>query len=179
MRATYLAVMLLISSFSLHGQEAPEGDYPPLPEYRVFGTPATEADSEAIAELMGRFGAAWGSQDVAGVVSTYAEDAEWTNAFGDVVRGHDELTAFLTRLFQRFDAPAEVGSENAGEPPRRGRISRRYIGADAAVLHGWVLSDWGVNRDGAGPRRVHTTFVLEKRNGSWKIVHQVIMDVRR
>jgi ketosteroid isomerase-like protein len=41
-------------------------------------------------------------------------------------------------------------------------------------------SDWGVNREGEGLRRVHVTFVLEKQqDGRWLIAHQMIMDARQ
>jgi hypothetical protein len=47
------------------------------------------------------------------------------------------------------------------------------------VLVSYVESDWGENRDDGGARRVFMTFVLEKRQGEWRIVHHMIMDARR
>jgi len=160
-------------------------EYAPLPEYRVFGEPATASDAEAIADVMRRFGQAWGSSDVDGALAAYAEDAEWTNAFADVRRGRQELRDQFTRLFERFESGsnegAETGEEEASQAPmKRGSVSLRYIGNDAAVIHSYTESDWGMNRDGGGLRRVHLTFVLEKQqNGAWLIVHQMIMDARR
>lgn len=162
-----------------------EEQYAPIPEYRVFGEPATPADEEAIRETMRRFGMAWGSQDVEGAVAAFTEDAEWTNAFADVYRGHDAIRGQFTRLFERFES--DTGDEGEGETDggseptmKRGQISLRYIGDDAAVAHWYTESDWGMNRDGSGLRRVHVTYVLEKQDdGQWLIAHQMIMDARR
>ena len=161
-----------------------EEDFASLPEYRVFGTPATPSDEAAIFETMQRFGAAWGSQDVDAAVSTYTEDVEWTNAFADVYRGRDELQGQFSQLFERFESdpdPADQEDDGDSRPPmKRGMVSLRYIGDDAAVVHSYTESDWGTNRDGSDLRRVHITFVLEKQaDGQWLIAHQMIMDARR
>jgi ketosteroid isomerase-like protein len=185
--------VLLLGVATPWAQEPPSEGYAPLPEYHEFGIPAAESDSEAILALMGRFGRAWGNQDIEGAVAAYAEDAEWVNAFGDVRRGHAEMRDQFTSLFERFESGSgmpdeEEGSERgeldaaeaAAEPAMaRGPISMRYVGPEVAVLHSYVESDWGVNRDGEGLRRVHMTWVLEKRRGEWLIVHHMIMDARR
>jgi uncharacterized protein (TIGR02246 family) len=160
-------------------------EYAPLPEFRVFGAPATAADEAAIAEVMRRFGQAWSTQDVDGAVEAYTEDAEWINAFADVYRGHEELRGQFTRLFERFESGRdEAASREATDAPKpvmkRGQLSLRFIGDDAAIIHGYTESDWGVNRDGSGLRRVHMTYVLEKQqDGKWLIAHHMIMDARR
>jgi len=192
-RAISIVAISLLNMATAWAQEPSEEGYAPLPEYRVFGEPATESDGEAIETLMGRFSRAWGNQDVDGALAAYADDAEWTNAFGDVRRGHAEMRAQFADLFERFEsgpepsgederpAGSESDAEEVGAEPtmKRGPISLRYIGSDAAVLHYYVESDWGVNRDGSGVRRVYMTYVLEKREGEWLIVHHMIMDARR
>ncbi|HUG03338.1 MAG TPA: SgcJ/EcaC family oxidoreductase [Steroidobacteraceae bacterium] len=166
-------------------QETVAAEYAPLPEFRVFSQPAAASDEAAIAELMRRYGAAWGSADVEGAVAAYTEDAEWTNAFADVYRGHEALRQQFTQLFKRFESGSMQGARQGDkEVPRpemkRGRVSLRYLGDDAAVVHSYTESDWGVNREGGGLRRVHVTFVLEKQqDDQWLIAHQMIMDARR
>jgi len=160
-------------------------EYAPLPEFRVFGKPAAVSDEAAISDLMRRFGQAWGTQDVDSAVAAYTDDAEWINAFADVYRGHEELRGQFTRLFERFESgedEAEGAEGNKAQRPamKRGQLSLRYIGDDAAVVHSYTESDWGVSRDDSGLRRVHITFVLEKQQaGNWLIAHQMIMDARR
>jgi len=174
-----------VNDVAAQSEVAVDEEYAPLPEFRVFGEPATASDEAAITDLMRRFGAVWSTQDVDGVVETYAEDAEWINAFADVYRGHEELRGQFAQLFERFEsgpdkADAEAEHEAARPEMKRGRLSLRYIGDDAAVLHSYTESDWGVNRDGGGLRRVHMTMVLEKQqNGTWLIAHHMIMDARR
>lgn len=180
-----LLVAGINSTTALADEVTVEPEFAPLPEYRVFGEPAAPADESAIMDTMQRFGMAWGSQDVDGAVAAYTVDMEWTNAFADVYRGHDELRGQFTQLFERFESGSDQASEEQGDEAerpamKRGQLSLRYIGDDAAVVHSYTESDWGVNRDGSNLRRVHITFVLEKQeNGQWLIAHQMIMDARR
>ena len=186
----HFAIALTALAFgAVHGVAAQEeatvnDEYAPLPEFRVFGEPATLSDEAAIADLMRRFGQAWSTQDVDGAVEAYADDAEWINSFADVYRGHEALRGQFARLFERFESGSDEADEKENQAPRpemkRGRLSIRYIGDEAAVLHGYTESDWGVNRDGGGLRRVHITYVLDKQpDGQWLIAHQMIMDARR
>lgn len=175
----------LLLTLVLAGPAAAEESYPPLPESRTFGSAASEADAAAVDALMDRFTQAWREQDVEALLATYADDAEWMNAFGWISRGHPELRETFTELFERFGPPVTARSE-ASEPVQeettrdaRRILSRRYVGADGVVIHGVTESDWGESRDGSGLRRVHITYVLQKRAEGWRIVYQSIMDVRR
>lgn len=152
--------------------DLPEG-WSDLPEYRVFGEPASPDDGEAIAAFLGQFGAAWGGGDAEALSALYADDAEWINAFGVVVRGSDELRDFFAPMFAAFgDAVSAEESTNAR------RVSLRFVGADVAVVHNVTISTRGAGRDGTVERRVHITLVLAKEEGTWRIVHQMIMDAR-
>jgi len=107
------------------------------------------------------------------VAAVHSEDAEWINAFGRTYRGNQALEEFLeSGLFPAFDA--EI-SRREMETFRV--LSRRYIGADGAVLNTIMDSDRG-SSVGSGGRRVSLNLVLEKIDGEWKIVHQVITDLR-
>lgn len=167
------AALACLSATPCLGQIDPAGEGPEFPEFRVFGEAATATDGEAIQGLMLQFAAAWGSGDAEAVVACYADDAEWTNAFGDVVRGSAELEGFLTRMF------AEDEDEISAEEQTNARsISLRFLGDDVAVVHGVTISTRGNARSDMSERRVHTTFVAAKEGGTWQIVHQMIMDAR-
>ena len=172
-RAIFFLLSMFVSDSLLAQSNEVDGEYWPLPEYREFGEPAGASDAEDIDNLMRRYGIAWGSANVDALMDTFAPDAEFTNAFGVVLRGHDEMRSFLTDMFKRWESET-----SSGEQSRRGGISRRYLGDDSAILHSYTESDRGDNRDGGGARRVQVTFVLAKINGEWKIAHQVIMDTR-
>jgi uncharacterized protein (TIGR02246 family) len=155
------------------GQDIPPGLQPEPTEYRSFGEPSSPEEGDALDEANRGFSEAWGSGDAVAVASYYADDAEWTNAFGDVVRGSADLQAFLTWLFSQDDE-----ASSAGEKSNSRGISMRYLGGDVAVSHGQTTSTRGEARGGEGNRQVHVTFVWAKVDGEWKIVHQMIMDAR-
>lgn len=163
----------LLAAPVLAQEEPPPGSYSTMPEYRVFGEPASPEDADAIQGLMRRFGEARRAGDARATAAAFADDAEWTNAFGDVVRGSDNLETFLGWLFSGDDETTREGESTQYRP-----LSLRYLGDDAAVLHGLTMSTRGEARSGEGARRVHITWVLAKQNGEWRIVHQMIMDAR-
>jgi uncharacterized protein (TIGR02246 family) len=154
------------------GQDSPPSAE--LPEYRVFGEAATPEDAEALTEVLMQFGEAWGSSDAEAVAAVFTDDAEWTNSFGTTVRGADELADHLGRLFSEYSDTAYAAKEETSYRP----VSMRYVGDDAAIVHGMTRSTRGEARSGEGERRVRTTTVLAKANGEWRIVHQMIMDER-
>jgi len=131
-------------------------------------------DGEAIQSLLGQFSTAWSNSDAAAVAALYAPDAEWTNAFGDVVRGPADLERFLTQMFSQFETDVSEAEESNFQS-----VSMRFMGDDAAISHGVTISRRGMEPGEPGERRVHVTFVLGKRDGDWKIVHQMIMDARQ
>lgn len=173
-RHLLLAALLVPLSAPLQAQDVSENENAPLPDYRIFGAPASDTDADAIARLMETFNQAWAAEDIDALLEVYAPDAEWTNTFGTVKRGHDELRAYFTELFDFFDA--SVGAEEAsrGDP-----VSMRYLGSEVAVLHNVTESNRGASRGGEGARWVHITYVLHKQAGGWRITHQMIMDARR
>ena len=164
------ACLLAVPAFAQ--EDPPPGSFSKLPEYQVLGEPASPEDAEAIGTVMRRFAEAWSAGDASAAASLYAEDAEWTNAFGDVVRGSDNLQMFLSWVFSRDEEASE------GESAQSRPLSLRYLGDDVAVVHGRTMSTRGAARSGEGPRRVHVTFILAKQSGEWRIVHQMIMDAR-
>lgn len=173
---TRLVLLLCVAMCSLvtpsFGQDRPPGLQPDPPEDRVFGAPSSPEAGAALREAIRGFSEAWGRGDPEAVASHYAADAEWTNAFGDVVRGPSDLRAFLTWLFSQDE------EASAGEMVNTRRISIRYLAGDVAVVHGQTTSTRGEARSGEAIRQNHVTFVWATVNGEWKIVHQMIMDAR-
>lgn len=174
MKALTLFAMLvaLFPAPALAQEGPPPGSSSTLPEYKVFGEAAPK-DAEAIGLLMRQFSQARQAGDAERTAAFFAEDVEWTNAFGDVVRGSDNLQKFLAWLFSQDEKGTTEGEAMQYRP-----VSIRYLGDDVAVLHGMTLSTRGEARSGEGPRRVHLTFVLAKQNEQWRIVYQMIMDAR-
>lgn len=140
---------------------------------RIFGKPASRADTDSIYAVLRRLSDGWERADADATVATYADDAEWTNAFGRVMRGRAELHAFLAELFA--DTVGTQGRTTSFAP-----LSMRYVGTDVAVFHSYQETTGQRSPRGTAmeSRRIHSTLVLGKRAGQWRIVHQMIMDQR-
>lgn len=165
-----LLALIALVSVSVSAQERRE-----VPEPQTYGSPALPADAAAIHQLVTRFKESWAEEDADTLVTLHSEDTEWINAYARIFRGAASLGDFLEhRLFAEFDA-----SIAQREAERMKRISTRYLGDDAAVVHLYTDSPrGGSRRDDESLRRTHIHFVLEKRDDAWRIVHTVIMDAR-
>jgi uncharacterized protein (TIGR02246 family) len=147
--------------------------FPELPGYVVVGDPASPGDLDAIRTIMMNSGQGWAEGNASQVADVYADDADWMNAFGDVRRGREAIKEYLTGLFS-FDEADMGESEQAN-----GRmISMRYVGDDVVILHSMTTSVRAGALEGADHRQVHSTSVLAKQNGEWRIVHEHISDAR-
>lgn len=160
----FVLLLLPVSSFA---------EYYPVPEYVVYGTPSQQNDSETIDLLLTNFRDAWSSQDAKKVAEIHSLDANWTNAFGRVFRGSQNLETFLKEdLFPSY--PRNVAAQ---EMESFSPISRRYIGSDTVVVHAYTISKRGSALSG-DERRIYFDFVIARLNDDWKIVHQTISDIR-
>ena len=154
-----------------YARGTPMDEYLPPPPLQILGAAASEDEVEAIEELFAEFHEAWLAEDSEGLIATHAPDAQWTNAFGLVLRGHDEMRRFFPELFRNFDATT-TGKARI--------ISIRFVHDDIAIVQRYTQSAGGVmNREGGeGPRQIQVTNVLQKFDGDWKSIHTMIMDVR-
>ena len=59
----------------------------------------TEADHEAVLKTLDSWNQGWSDSDASLAVRDYAEDADWTNAFGDRFVGRDALRKGLEFIF--------------------------------------------------------------------------------
>ncbi len=62
---------------------------------------AAADDNDAVTSVVERNIAAFRDFDAGRVSGTYADDADWTNAFGVRRRGRADIREFLTNLFAR------------------------------------------------------------------------------
>ena len=171
--ALFSVLFLALASACTTGAQESPAAYEDLPEFVQFGEPATEADFDAIRELLATSGAAWGQGDAETFASFYSDDAEWMNAFGQVRRGSDAIKVYLSDLFEDQDEEMAEFEEQSGAS-----ISLRFIGDNVAIFHGVTSSTRMGALEGAEERRVHNTSVMEKRGDTWVIVHEHISDAR-
>ena len=171
-----LLTLMACSGASTAGNPTPRAALFVLPpgEPRVYGRAASPADGDSIRAVLTRYGEAWRARNADGVAAAYAEDAEWTNAFGRVMRDRAELESFLrTQLFG-----GQTGTPGRTIVDRM--ISFRFLGVDAAIGHMYSELEGQVSPRGTpmGYRRIHNTIVLGRGPEGWRIVHHMIMDQR-
>ena len=174
-----ISLIVLLVAFSMgaadpldflpvYARDTPEDAYLPAPPRVVTDAPSAAAVAEVEA-LLERFQRAWQAKDVEGVIDTYAPDAQWTNAFGLVLRGHQEMRQFFPELFRHFD-PTSI--ENVQT------VSIRFVNDEVAIVQRYLQSG-GPSREGGEDLRLNqVTNVMQKFDDGWKTIHQMIMDVR-
>lgn len=132
----------------------------------------TTAGTE-IGAMLQQFSTAARSRDAKAYASVYAEDAMWTNAFGDKRRGRTEIETFYTRLFAH-PGERDTKSTMIGGP------TLQVLRPDVAVVQWLVLGEG--QRDDAGKllpnRKTHHSLVVTKEQNRWVISNHFIMDER-
>jgi len=132
-----------------------------------------ESEEAAVGEVLMRLGQAFARGDTAGIGELYAEDADWTNAFGTSRHGRDAIVDYLEKLFadKRFAA---------GRLRGRPEGSIRFLGHAVAVAKTYAEREGQETVEGGTlpVRRNHSLKVLEKRDGHWRIVSEMYMDAR-
>lgn len=131
------------------------------------------ADEGAIGEVLMKLVTGFRELDASGLSDIYAEDADWTNAFGTSKHGRDEIVAYLEDLFanQHFAAGKVVGQPD---------VSIRFVADDVAVVKTYLEREGQQTSEGGElpTRRNHSLKVLEKSGDRWLIVSEMYMDAR-
>lgn len=136
--------------------------------------PGTAKEEAAIGDILMRLGRGFATNDAGGLEALYAEDADWTNAFGTSLHGRDAIIRYLEKLFDdgRFKAGRMVGKPQAS--------IRFAAGGTVAIAKTYVEREGQQTVEGGElpVRRNHSLKVLEKRAGRWLIVSEMYMDAR-
>lgn len=116
-------------------------------------------DESAIRAVLDKSYRAWAAGDAAGMVADYTVDATAILP-GSLRDGRD---AIRDGMAQAFAGPLK------GTSTYNKQLSLRFVGRDAAI----VVSESGILFPGHSEvpdaAKVNATWVLEKRDGSWKI----------
>ena len=139
-----------------------------------FPLAAAADENDAIVSLIERNVAAFRDFDADGASSTYADDADWTNAFGVRQHGRSNIRTYLSNLFAR----PEFRSRSQSGPAE---LSVRFVRPDVAVAHRLteVVGQRGSNGEKLPPRKIHRLIVLTKDAGNWLILSELVMDERQ
>ena len=135
---------------------------------------AAADENDAIVSLIERNVAAFRDFDADGASSTYADDADWTNAFGVRQHGRSNIRTYLSNLFAR----PEFRSRSQSGPAE---LSVRFVRPDVAVAHRFteVVGQRGSNGEKLPPRKIHRLIVLTKDAANWLILSELVMDERQ
>lgn len=110
----------------------------------------------------------WEQKDVELATKDYAEDADWTNAFGDRYQGKQKLEEYIQFLFT-------LPTVMAGKTNYKYH-DLKFIGSKVALVRsksirlGQQLDDGNPH----GDRHINHLRVFEKREGKWLIVSHLI-----
>lgn len=111
----------------------------------------------------------WAERDAALAVADYAEDTDWTNAFGDRFEGRDALQEGLAFIFS-------LDFVMAGNSEGEEYADVRFLTPDIALIRSKLVRKGQQFQDGETrpDRHVHHLRVLERRAGEWKIISHLI-----
>lgn len=129
----------------------------------------TAADSVAILSLLDSWNQGWAEANADLAVQAYAQDADWTNAFGDRVIGRDSLKQTLAFIFG-------LDFVMAGDSGGNEFADLTFLTPDVALLRSKLVRVGQQMRSGETmpDRHVHHLRVFQRRDGEWQIVSHLI-----
>lgn len=133
--------------------------------------PPSAADSEtAIRRAIANWDAGWRNFDADIISRDYADDADWTNAFGVPRKGREEIKAYLAK--------------GLASPQWRSRLSTpstvaiRFVRPDIALVQSSRQTTGQKTASGQEypVRKTHDLRVFAWQKGRWEILSHLIMD---
>jgi uncharacterized protein (TIGR02246 family) len=138
----------------------------PPSQRRDFGA----EDETAIRAIVNHWQQAWSKFDASVLEGDYADDADWANAFGVRNKGSAKILEFMTGMFKR---PNVQGRHTTWDEPRI-----RFVRPDVAMAYRDYQTLGHKTLDGREmpQRNTHSTWILTKDDGKWRIASQIISD---
>jgi uncharacterized protein (TIGR02246 family) len=134
------------------------------------GSQPAGGDEAAIKQIIASWDQGWKDFDAALATRDYAQDADWTNAFGLARKGQPEILKFLTAFYK---SPAARGRKST---PSKTTI--RFLRPDIAVASSYRETVGQKTASGAEypTRKTHDQRVFVRDKGKWSITSHLIMD---
>jgi uncharacterized protein (TIGR02246 family) len=131
-----------------------------------------DASKNAVEAAVQTWNDGWRTKNAQLACSEYAEDADWTNAFGMTERGRDAICKKLAEVFNLpfvMAAKSEVVSQDI-----------RFLGPDVAVVITKVhrVGQHTPGGEPLGDRDTRHQRVLFRSGGRWRVVSHLIADAR-
>jgi uncharacterized protein (TIGR02246 family) len=143
---------------------------PPAPKQAATVQTATAEDEAAVRAIVNHWQQSWGNFDASVLAGDYAEDADWHNAFGVQLKGGAKIVDFVSSVVKR--ATVQGRHTTWGEP------SVRFLRPDVALAYRdySTVGHKTPNSQEMPQRNTHSTWVLTKEGGKWRIASQSISD---
>ena len=131
--------------------------------------PASEVDEGLIMETLETWEQGWAHRNAEMAVSSYAEDTDWTNAFGDRFQGKEELQKGLEFIFS-------LDFVMAGESESHEFDDITFLSSDVAVVRSKLVRLNQKTSTGLlmPDRHINHLRVYHRRSGQWLIVSHMI-----
>ena len=133
----------------------------------------SEADKEAILESFESWNSGWTEGDADLAVQDYAEDTDWTNAFGDRFEGKTTLRDGLAYIFS-------LGFVMAGDSAGNEYNDVTFLSPDVAMVRSKLVRSGQQTSTGEvmPDRHINHLRVYQKRDGRWLIVSHLISQAK-
>ena len=142
------------------------------PEPQPAGPPDRAAAIERIESIVDDWNRAWAVEDPVLAASGYADDAQFTNAFGFHRTGRAAIEEYLAEVFAMDFVMAGDSREVFREID--------FLTPDVALVRSRVERTGQTTSDGdsLGVRRTSHLRAFQVRRGEWKLVSHLISDAR-
>lgn len=133
----------------------------------------SEADEQAILESFESWNSGWTEGDAGLAVQDYAEDTDWTNAFGDRFEGKTTLRDGLAYIFS-------LGFVMAGDSAGNEYNDVTFLSPDVAMVRSKLVRSGQQTSSGEvmPDRHINHLRVYQKRDGRWLIVSHLISQAK-
>lgn len=133
----------------------------------------SEVDEEAILETFESWNRGWTEADADLAVQDYAEDADWTNAFGDRFEGRAALREGLAHIFS-------LGFVMSGDSAGNEYNDVTLLSQDVAMVRSKLVRSGQQTSTGEvmPDRHINHLRVYQRRNGRWLIVSHLISQAK-
>lgn len=133
----------------------------------------SQADREAILHSFESWNLGWAKADADLAVRDYADDADWTNAFGDRFQGKVALREGLARIFALdFVMAGDSGGNEFNDvtflSPDVALVRSKLVRSEQQTSSGETMPD----------RHINHLRVYHKRDERWLVVSHLISDAR-
>jgi len=130
-------------------------------------------EREAVLKTLDSWEEGWRTKDAAAAVRDYADDCDWTNAFGDRFEGKEALEEGLEFIFGLDFVMAGQSEGNAFQDVT-------FLTSDVALIRSKLVRVGQETGTGEvmADRHVNHLRVLQKRHGRWVIVSHMISQAK-